>query len=74
MAFLKNSNGENYKIIGSRPSSISGHKDYLVQSKSGGVTVAKCWSTKDKCWAHGVFYGWGDKALRDAKADFDKRK
>ena len=53
MAFLRNSNGENYKIIGSRPSKENGHKDYLVQSKGGGVTVARCLLTKHNCWVQG---------------------
>ena len=74
MAFLRNSNGENYKIIGSRPSKEKGHKDYIVQSKGGGVTVAHCWLPKHKCWVQGDFYGWGDDALKRAKKDFNNNK
>ena len=70
MAFLRNSNGENYKIIGSRPSKIEGRKDYLVQSKGGGVTIAKCWIPEKGYWAHGTFYGWGNEALKKAKIAF----
>lgn len=72
MAFLKNRNGENYKIIGSRPSKYKGRKDYLVQSKSGCVTIAHGWQPESKCWVAGDCYGWGERALQKAKDVFSK--
>lgn len=72
MAFLKNRNGENYKIIGSRPSKYKGRKDYLVQSKSGCVTIAHGWQPESKCWVAGDCYGWGEIALKKAKDAFSK--
>ena len=73
MAFLKNRNGENYKILASHPSKQKGRKDYIVQSKSGCITIAHGWQPEYNCWTAGDCYGWGEKALQKAKQDFDKK-
>lgn len=73
MAFLKNRNGENYKILASRPSKQKGRKDYIVQSNSGCITIVHGWQSECKCWTSGDCYGWGEKALQNAKRDFEKK-
>ena len=77
MAFLKNRNGENYKVLGVRKSSTTQPNDYLVQSKGGQFIIAHGWDSKNKCWEQGGYYGWGEAAEKAAKKDFygsNKRK
>lgn len=70
MAILKNGNGEKYVVLLSRPSKYKGRKDYLVRSESGCITIARGWKPECKCWVASDCYGWGDKALKDAKIAF----
>lgn len=80
MAFLRNKNGIDYEILSSRNSNLSkGHKDFLVKSPNGNLTIVRGWKPKRKEWLASDFYGFGNDvvaprlALYEFKNRLDER-